>query len=276
VAEGGVGGVEVGLFPAAGEEAGVSNHREVLVGDVVDEARDEGHHLHGLEAGLAAVGVVLEGDGDVLTVEASDTVLGKDGAFRIASDIADAEARVEKRGSDVGVPGEGPQAFDPAGEFRVGAEVGRGAREAELAELVSCSEAGDDLVLPPFLQSAVMHQEPWIGGDPSGAIKAQAARSDDQVDVRMPFQIGAEGMDDSDDAHPHSFDVTSPLLDGFDGGAHEEVEADSSVHSEELTKLPRRGQDEVVIGDVEKLAEYTVGPDIGGVFAAGWAEATLA
>jgi hypothetical protein len=105
-------------------------------GDVAHEAADEGEHRHRLEGGLAALGVVLEREADLLAVVVGDAVLGEHGALGVAADVAEAGRGIEQAGTDVGVPGEVVELLEQPVEGGVLLQEGRAGREAELAVLV--------------------------------------------------------------------------------------------------------------------------------------------
>ena len=47
----------------------------------------------------------------------------------------------------------------------------------------------------------MMHEESGVGLDPTFPVKAEATAGDDQMDVRMPFHVGAKSVDDNKYAH---------------------------------------------------------------------------
>jgi hypothetical protein len=57
-----------------------------------------------------------------------------------------------------------------------------------------------------------MHEESGIGLHPRFSVEAEATAGDHQMDVRMPFHVGAKSVDDNKYVHTHFFDVSSPLF----------------------------------------------------------------
>jgi hypothetical protein len=51
----------------------------------------------------------------------------------------------------------------------------------------------------------VMHEESGVGLNPTFSLKAEATAGDDQMDVRMPFHVGAKSVDDNKYAHTRRF-----------------------------------------------------------------------
>jgi hypothetical protein len=96
---------EVVVPPAGSEDPGVAQSLEVLVGDVADQPAEESHHRQGLEQGLAAFGVVPEGEADraALGIVVGDAVLGEHRPLGVAADVTQGEAGIAQAASDVGV-----------------------------------------------------------------------------------------------------------------------------------------------------------------------------
>jgi hypothetical protein len=268
---------EVASPPTGGEEAAVADHLEVLVGDVADEATDEGEDGKGLEGGLAAPGVVLEGEADVDAVVVGDAVFGQHGPLRVATDVAEGGGGIQQAGPDVGVPGDVPELVEKAVEAGVGLEDGPAGREAELAGLVGLAKGGDDVVLPHPLEAGVVHEPAHLVGlDPAVPVEGESPFGDEEMDVGMPPEVGAEGVDHRDDPHAHLVLLAGPLVEGGGGGLGQDGEAEPAVQDHEGTELPGHGEDQMVIGHLEEVAQGPVGPLVGGVLAAGGAEAGLA
>jgi hypothetical protein len=58
----------------------------------------------------------------------------------------------------------------------------------------------------------VGHEKFGVSFNPAFAVKTQAASCDNQMNMRMPFHVGAKGMKDNEDAHAHALDLARPLL----------------------------------------------------------------
>jgi hypothetical protein len=96
----------------------------------------------------------------------------------------------------------------------------------------------------------MMHEESGVGLDPTFSVKAEATAGDDQMDVRMPFHVGAKSVDDNKNAQTHFFDVPSPLLHGFSGSLANKVESCFSIHHDDDAQLPWNGHNQMMIGHV--------------------------
>ena len=115
--------------------------------------------------------------------------------------------------------------------------------------------------------AGVVHPTIPFWGKPAGR--------DDDVDMGIPFEVRAERVEDKDQARqvPSLSGVGQECV--FDG-AEEGVQADLSVHADPIAQFDGDGEDEVLIGDVEDVAERRLDPAIYSGFAAGGAETGLA
>ena len=60
----------------------------------------------------------------------------------------------------------------------------------------------------------MMHEESGIGLDPTFSVKAEATAGDHQMDVGMPFHVGAKRVDDNKYAHTHfqPYNAAGPIV----------------------------------------------------------------
>ena len=258
---------DIAGLPAGGEEPGVTDHGEVLVRDVADEPLDELRDRQGLVGLLATLRVVAEGEADRLAVVVGDPVLGQHGPLRVASDVPHREPGVEQTRPDVGVPGDVVELGEKPAEGGEVLQIGRGSREAEPPVPMSLPQQTNHVVPPALLQTAVVHEKPRVGRDPSCPVEGQTTSGNEHVDVRMELEVGSERVQDADHPHPHAHahHVMRPLGDRALSRREEEVEAHFPVHEERGPQLPGKGQHEVVIGHVEQVVQDAVRPHVRGV-----------
>lgn len=224
---------QISMFPPIAENASISDHGEVFVGDVPDESTDKSAYAHRLIADLASFGIIFEREADGLAVIIGNPIFGENGALGVPADIANAESWINQGGADKSPPGHFPEGIEHGGKLGILLQVQEGFRESPFAFPVCLLHHGGYMVLPAFLQTSVMHEEFGIGGDPALAIKAQSAARDDKVHVHMPFQVGPKRVKDGDDTYAHPFNVAGPLLDRFEGGLHHQIQTLSSIDENE-------------------------------------------
>ena len=66
----------------------------------------------------------------------------------------------------------------------------------------------------------------------------------------MPFDVRAKSVADNQYAHPHFFDVSSPLFHGFGGRLGNKIESCFSIHQDDDAQLPWDGHNQMMIGHV--------------------------
>jgi hypothetical protein len=107
-----------------------------------------------------------------------------------------------------------------------------------------------DVIFPPFLQPAMIHEKSGICPNPAFPVEAQPPAGDDQMDVGMPLHVGTKSVDDNKYAHTHFLDVTSPLLNGFGGCLANKIAPCFSIHHDHDAQLPWDGHNQVMISHV--------------------------
>lgn len=192
---------DAGLFDhagsnAVGEDACVAEGAEVLVRDMLDEPSDEILNAEGEGRELVG-GAIFIAECDRSAIESGDVVFGDDRAFAVATDVADGKGGVLERSSEVQVPFLFIERREKGVECLKGADgfVRRpGFQPAGFEEFLEFMEEGVAEHRPQAL--------PWdvAIGDPAFFIGGDAAACDDDVDMRIPFEISAEGMKDHDEA----------------------------------------------------------------------------
>lgn len=267
---------DAGLFDhagsnAVGEDACVAEGSEVLIGDMLDKSSDEILDADG-ERGDLVSGAVFVAEGDRSAVKSGDVVFGDDWAFAVAADVADGKGGVLERSSEMQVP------FLFIERCEEGVEGLRGADG--FVRRRRFQHAGFEEFLE-FLEEGVAEHRPQalpgdiVVGDPAFFVGGDAAAGDDGVDVRIPFEISAEGMKDQDEARLVAA-LAGPGEEGVLDGAEEGAQRVFSVHAHPVAQFLRDGEDEVLVGDVDDGRECGFNPAVDSDFAAGGAEARLA
>ena len=139
---------------AIGEEPGVTENAEVLVGDVHDQPGDkflDGQFQRRIFAGRA----ILVAEGHGLAVKGGDPGLGDNRSFAVTPDVADGEVGIFQRLADVDVP----FFFVELGEIRVegfiGADVFVGGGRFEFSGLEKFFEFQEKVVAVDGLEALV-------------------------------------------------------------------------------------------------------------------------
>lgn len=256
---------------AGGEDARVTGLAEVLVGDVLDQTGDELLNGKG-EGGIFAGGAVLVAEGDGGAIEGLDAVFGQDGAFAIAAHVTNCGTDILEAVAKEDVPFFLVELGEVGIEGVVitdGAVEGRGLQTASLEEFF---EGLQDGIAPHGANAGVVE----VGvGDPAVLLFGETAAGDDDVEVGIPFEIAAEGVEDREDARP----VSALLGEGEQGvvqGLEEGVECGFAVELNPVPQFAGQGKDEVLIGHIQEFRQGLLDPAIGGGLAAGGTEAGFA
>ncbi len=254
-----------------GEDACMAEGTKVLVWDVLDKPSDEILDSDG-ERGDLVSGAIFVAKGDQFAIESGDIVFSDDRAFAVAADIADGKCGVLERSSEVQIP------FFLVERREEGVEALRGADG--LVRRRRFQHAGFEEFLEFVEEGVAEHRSqalPWdvVVGDPACFVGGDAAAGDDDVNVRIPLEIGAEGMKDHDKARLVAA-LAGPYEEGVFDGAEEGIERVFFVHADPVAQFPRNGEDEVLVGDVDDRGECGFDPAVDGGFATGGAEARLA
>lgn len=242
---------DAGLFDhvgsnAVGEDACVADGAEVLIGDMLDKSSDKILDVDGEGRELVG-GAVFVAEGDRSAVKSSDVVFGDDRAFAVPADVADGKGGVLERSSEVQVPFLFIERCEERVEGLKGADGFVRRRRFQHAGFEEFFE---------FLEEGVAEHRPQVlpwdimVGYPAFFVEGDAAAGDDGVDVRIPFKISAEGMNDHDDTRLVAA-LFGPGEEGVLDGAEEGVERVFSVHAHPVAQFLRDGEDEVLVGDVD-------------------------
>ena len=95
------------------------------------------------------------------------------------------------------------------------------------------------------------------------------------MDVRIPLEIGAEGMENRDQTGSVAA-LRRPEEEGILDRTKEGVQGWFSVHPNPVAQFLGDGEDEVLVGDIEGVTEGGLDPAVDGGLAARGAEAGLA
>lgn len=179
---------------------------------MTQQPAQEGEHGERLERRFAAFGIVAVGETDRAPVVMGDAVLGEDGPLGVAADVAQAGGGIEQASADVRVLGDVEELLQRTVEEAVLAQERRSLGELQLAVAVGLTQRADHVIAPHLLQARVRHQPAQVvGRDPALAVQRQATLGNEQVQMRVPLQIGAEGVDHGDQPHAHAVLIGRPL-----------------------------------------------------------------
>ena len=139
------------------------------------------------------------------------------------------------------------------------------------------AQGADEVVAPHLLQCAMGHQPAVaVRADPAAAVQGQSTLGDQQVQVGMPLQVAAEGVQHRHDAQTHAMLLPRPLSQRRDSGAEQQVQGRRPAEIEHTPQMSRDCQNEVMVRHVEQVVEHTCSPAVCGVLATGGTKAGLA
>lgn len=187
------------------------------------------------------------------------------------------EVGVAQTGADMSVPDHLVQPPQQGIEARILGEESCFLGEAQLASAMGSTQGADDVVAPHLLQAAVGHQPAVaIGTDPAAGIQREPAFGDQQVQVGMPLQIAAKGMQHGHDAQAHAMLLPRPLRQGCGRGTKQEVQSYRPIEAQHATQMGWDGEHEMMVRHVEQIVEHVGSPTVCGVLSTGGTEAGLA
>ena len=116
-------------------------------------------------------------------------------------------------------------------------------------------QAGDEFAPKDMSEHRDRQKEAWPRVDPLGAIRRQAARWHDAVDVGMVLQPLAPGMEDHQpaDVATEALRIARDLAHSLGGGVKEQVVHHALVDERETGERLRHREDDVDIADREQL-----------------------
>ena len=109
--------------------------------------------------------------------------------------------------------------------------------------------------LPPLLEHVPGDE---LVRDPSGAIEGQPSFRDEDVDMRVPLEIGAEGVHDRDNPRGKSLGLT-PVQERPLRGGEQDTQL-RTIPTEDIPKLCGDGEHDMVIRHVDKPAQRPFDP----------------
>jgi len=257
---------------AISQEAVVSDHSKVPVGDVHDEGFYEisnGQCFLSIGFGV----VVEEGEGNVCSVVGVDFCFGQRRFFQIFSEILDGLLGALLSFLKENVPCflvmpvepfvEGGQIAEVVFRFRV---------RLEFALFEGISQQGDDLVLPHVFYDLMVDcssRDVLVGMRGRKASDRGA-----EVDVYVEFQvsaIGVDGQEDTREVMPSFFPLCADIED--DGCCDFwDFAYKVAVYPEKVPELSWHGEADVLIGNIWQRNQGLGDPVVGSSFAAGRTE----
>lgn len=238
----------------------IADHPVMLFRYMAYEARDEFQHGDMLRDRTAALmGRVMEGDGR--TVIGIDAGGGDGGPAQVAADVLHGMGTGAGRGLCTDIEA-----------FRMGGVHG------SLGLFEGGADGGFHLIEEDGTEGAAEEGVIEMGEPaPAGEVPCTPL-GNEAVDVGVPLEVTAEGVEDEDEAGGELFLLIKVCKHAEDDGSHcmEEAVKKGAVFKEEVAELLRYGEDAVAVGAVEHLQGDGGGTLTGIEGAAGRAEAAVA
>ena len=134
-------------------------------------------------------------------------------------------------------------------------ERGQLAEEGEPAGCMQGCESFEEEAAEQAGEHAHGQEEAGLAGDPARPVRRQAAAGNDDVDVRMVGQRRAPGVEDGGeaDARAQMLRVGGDRGQGLGGGSEQEVVDGRLVLERDGADRSRQGEDDVIVGNRQKL-----------------------
>lgn len=261
-----------------GKQPVVTDLDEVLGWDMLYQAVDEVEHGTTTDS-LAPIGIVVVEEIDVLSVVAQDAHCSDGRAACVAHAVSYGPIHLLKARPDRDPPALLGHADQKGAYFCRIVWVSTKRWVLEQASVFGVADFRDDVLLPLPGQIDPPNKRTLGCVDPTTTVWGQAPRCDNDMDMRIEFQITAKGMADSQKAGPELLALSSHVLAiesgswlGLSRGQREERlgsraiqgrQQDALVVADEVTKFFGQREDEMAIRHVKHLAELLVAPVIG-------------
>jgi hypothetical protein len=95
------------------------------------------------------------------------------------------------------------------------------------------------------------------------------------MDMGMKFKVRTKGMQHTNNAHAHPALALGPILNTLSGGSKKNVETHLSVQKNDGPELPRDRENQMMIANIQKVIEHSVGPFVCGMLPTGGAKSRL-
>ena len=131
----------------------------------------------------------------------------------------------------------------------------QGALEAKLALLIGLEKQSTELAPEQATQHAVGQEEVVRRADPPRPVQGEAAARNDTVEMGVVMQVLAPGVEDTEeaDAGPEMFRVGGNREQGLGSRTEKKVIKDPRILQGERSQFVRQCEDDVEVGDGEKL-----------------------
>jgi hypothetical protein len=184
-----------------GQETEVADAHETGGKHVEQKASQELVHGQGHEALLVAVGGVSPAEGDLVTGEGNETMVGDGHTMGVSAQVVEDVLGAPERRFAVDDPVPAEEWAQERGE-----SFGRGERlqptmEAQLTFGESAFQRRDELAAKNPSQNRKGKKEAATGGEPAAVVGGESAGGDHTMDMRMMLQLLVPGVEDTKEAN---------------------------------------------------------------------------
>ena len=266
-------GVSQGQKRAAetvGQETIITDDPEVEVRDMSDQTGDEIQNRK--RKGRLFLGVMIEVlEGDLVSVVGQNPRFPQGRTFEVSAQIFEGGLAVVGLVVEVNHPVFSVKMVEPGIERAVITEVGELLRELQLAETVLLAKEVDDLITPHDFERFVVEK---AFGEPALAILGETTDGGGQMEVKIAFEIAAEGVADLENTGGEAL-FARQFQDDVGGQGWDEIE-EMTITPEEFPEMGGHGEGDVLPGGVRQNIEVGFDPFIGGLLPTRRAETRLA
>jgi len=199
---------------------------------------------------LAGLSVVLPAEGDAIVLEADEAMVRDRDAVGVASQVVEdvfgsAEGRL-----GIDDPVLGKELSEESLEACGCCEFLERTMELDLALEQKLLERGRELAAEDAAENPDRQEEAGRGGDPSGAVKREAAARYDAVDMRMVLEVLSPGVQHAEqsDIGTQVLRVASDFEQRGGTGTKEQIVEQPLVLQHECRQLMRQGEDDMEVG----------------------------
>jgi hypothetical protein len=182
------------------EEAEVADAHEAGRKHVKQKASQELVHGQGHEALLVVVGGVSPAEGDLVTGEGNETMVGDGHTMGVSAQVVEDVLGAPERRFAVDDPVPAEEWAQERGE-----SFGRGERlqltmETQLSFGESVFQSSDELAPKNSCQNGKGKKEAATGREPAAVVGGESAGGDHTMDMRMMLQLLVPGVEDTEEA----------------------------------------------------------------------------
>lgn len=199
-----------------------------------------------------------------LSIVVFDASFANRGAFEIFTQIINIGLHVVRGVLEMNDPGDIVELSCPGIEGRIRDNVLEMGRELQIPFFEFCSQEGDDAVSPDIFERLMIE----IGfANPCSVEKGKPTHCGGEVNMDIPFEVSAEGMDGKKDTRKKPF-LMCPI---FDDGCCDKGDKvhKVTIQPEEVPEVFRQSKGNVLPGSSGKSVKTIFNPDVGSLLATG-------